>query len=197
MALLGVLVYAHTLHAPWYLDDHSSILANDAVRNLGEAFSVALEGDRGLTNLTFALNFALGGVRVAGYHLVNIALHLAVSCLTYLLLKRVFPGRRDLALGGSLLFVCHPVQTQAVTYVVQRMTTLSALFFFLGLYLYVRALERGLPAPRGGSGAAKLRYAGALLCGAAAVLVKQNTAVLPVALLLFESYFVPAAAGRP
>ena len=128
---------------------------------------------------------------MAGYHLVNIAIHLLTACLVYLLLKRVFRSRPLLAFGGALIFVAHPLQTQAVTYIVQRATSLTGLFFFLALYLYVRAREAEDDSKRWGGARHWLWYGTALACGALAVFTKQNAAVLPVALILFDRYFLP------
>lgn len=183
IVLLGIILYAHTLHVPWYMDDLRTIVESQDIRQLGKTVGNLL-AERGLANLTFALNYRFGGVEVVGYHAVNIAIHLATSCLVFLLLKRVFRENLLLAIGGALIFVAHPLQTQAVTYIVQRMTSLAGMFFFLALYLYVRFRETSAENRRW------LFYGGALICGAFAVLVKQNTAVLPIALVLFDRYFL-------
>ncbi len=186
IVLLGIITYAHTLKAPWYMDDLRAIVENPSVQSLRLALSELFTASRGIADLTFALNYRFGGTDVVGYHLVNIAIHLITSYLVYLLFKRVFRDRLLLAFGGALIFVAHPLQTQAVTYIVQRMTSLAALFFFMALFLYVRARETE-------STRQKLKwcfYCGALFSGALAVMVKQNTAVLPVAILLFERYFL-------
>jgi tetratricopeptide (TPR) repeat protein len=194
--LLGALLYGHTLNAPWYLDDERAILDNTGIRQLGESFA-DLFTMRGLANLTFAVNYHFGGYEVFGYHLVNIVIHLLTSCLVYLILKRVFQGRPLLALGGALLFVAHPLQTQAVTYIVQRMTSLAALFFFLALFLYIRARETQASAKGKDQTRSWFFYGGALFCGALAVFTKQNAAVLPLALLLFDRYFLPQGQEKP
>jgi len=190
LILLGAGLYSNTLEVPWYLDDVRSIVENPEVRRVNITLQ-GLFGERGIAMLTFALNHHFGGYQVLGYHLVNIAIHLATSCLVFLLLKRVFKERLLLAFGGALIFVSHPLQTQAVTYIVQRMTSLAGLFFFLAVYLYVLWRENASAGKGQNSPVGWGLYGGALLCGAMAVLTKQNTAVLPIALLLFDRYFMP------
>lgn len=185
LCVVGALLYGQTLNAPFYLDDDFVIAQNPLVRDIPLALENVL-ARRGLSILTFAVNYRLGGFVLAGYHLVNIVIHLLAACLVLLLLRRVFPGQGWLALFGALIFVAHPLQTQSVTYLVQRMTSLSALLFLLALYLFVRARE----CLAGGSGFRELRhilfYGGALLSGGLSILAKENAVVLPLALVLFS-----------
>ncbi|MDX2480841.1 MAG: tetratricopeptide repeat protein [Desulfuromusa sp.] len=184
--LLGIILYSNTLHVPWYMDDLNNILDNQAVHSLGNALQALFTSARGMVNLTFAVNYALAGDNVVGFHVVNITIHLLTSCIVFLLLKRAFRQNVLLAAGGALIFLTHPLQTQAVTYIVQRATSLAALFFFLAIYLYARARETVETKPK----QQWLFYAGALVCGGIAVFTKQNTAILPVAILLFDRYFL-------
>jgi len=192
--LVGAGLYAHTLHVPFYLDDDYAIGENTVVKDLSLAFR-GLFFRRGLSFLTFAINYRFDGLNIISYHLVNIAIHLAAACLVLLLLRRVFPQRQGLPLFGALLFVAHPLQTQGVTYIVQRMTSLSALFFLLAVYLFVRAREVLADGAAMSDRGHLLRYAGALLAGGLAILSKENAIVLPVALLLFARLF-PAGSDR-
>lgn len=184
LAAAVALVYGGTLQAPWYYDDFHTIVDNPAIRELGIHFDRLFTASRGLATWTFALNYRLGGLEVQGYHLVNIGIHLLTVLLVFAILVRLLAGRQLLALAGALLFALHPLQTQAITYIVQRMTCLSGLFFFLAIFLFLRArseLARGVS-----FGAARhlVCYGGALFAGALAVLVKQNAATLPLVLLL-------------
>lgn len=183
LLLAAVLPYLNTFDVPWYFDDVNNIVDNPRIRDLSRAVSSVLE-DRGLAIITFALNHRVGGLHPFGYHLVNLAIH-ALSVLTvWWLLRKWFADSSSWPLVGALFFAVHPLQTQAVTYVVQRMTSLAALFFLVAVSSYLRCLDS--------SGRRRQAYYGAaLICGTLAVLTKENTAVLPVVLLLAERYFSP------
>lgn len=189
--LLGILVYGHTLHVPWYFDDMASIADNLVIRDLDQALHHLFLSGRGLAQLTFAINYRFGGLEVSGYHLVNISIHIITAAIVYMILGRVFRSAPWYSLLGALLFLLHPLQTQAVTYIVQRMTSLAGLFFFLSLYFYIlfreRIEKRDGRFPFGQS----FYYLMSLLCGITALLCKQNAAILPLALLLFDHYFLP------
>lgn len=190
IALAVIALYVHTLHVPWYLDDNSSIVENPLIRDLKSCF-FRIFSYRGVAIFSFALNYRFGGLSLPGFHLVNISIHLLASWLVFLLLKRAVPGRLYIALSGSLIFAIHPLQTQAVTYVVQRMASLSALLFLLSLYLFVRAQESFASGLKFRAPNHLAFYLGSLTAGVLAIFTKENTAVLPFALLLFARFFLP------
>ncbi len=154
--LVGVLIYGGTLHHSFHFDDKS--IRNDAAEGYFDAPGrlIAAEPNRFLAYWTFALNFRLHRLDPPGYHLVNIAIHLLNGWLVFLWLRasmgipgvtpRIPPGRRDTtALLGALLFTAHPVQTQAVTYIVQRLASLATLWYLAACLLYLRARLRRSP----------------------------------------------------
>jgi Tfp pilus assembly protein PilF len=183
------LLYSGILNAPWYLDDIPGILELPYLNDIGQAFR-SLFAARGLAKLTFALNYAWGGLSLPGFHLVNIAIHAAAAVVLYLIFKRVFRNAPLFALLGALLFAVHPVQTHSVTYIVQRMTSLSGLFFLLALYLYVRFSEQSRQASPPLNVSATLFWLASLLSGALAMMSKENAVVLPAALFLYDWYFL-------
>lgn len=195
IAAVATLLYYPSLHAPWYMDDTGAILQNPRVRDIGNSFR-DIFFNRGLATLSFSVNYRLGGTDPFGYHLVNLGLHIGCGFLVFLLLQPVVQGRVLLAALGALLFVAHPLQTQAVTYIVQRMTILSALFFFLAVFLFTKAREK-LAAELSFFSAKHLGYyLGALVAGLGAITCKENTAVLPVALYLYVVFFLPPHTDR-
>ncbi|QWV94358.1 tetratricopeptide repeat protein [Geomonas oryzisoli] len=158
---------------------------------------------RPVAYFTFALNYAFHGLDVGGYHVVNLLVHLVNALLVYLLVwltlrTPLFLGEEGeggeeagqpaqrfcyLPLVCSLLFVCHPLQTQAVTYVIQRFVPLVAFFYVGTLVLYVAARLARAKAARTGL------YLGALLACVLAMKTKENAFTLPVLILFYEWVF--------
>lgn len=191
ITVLACLIYATTYHVPWYFDDGVNITANQMVHSLGESFA-KIVSPRGPALLSFALNYAIHGESLFGYHLVNTLFHIVTTFLVYLILKRAV---NRWALAGALLFLSHPLQTQAVTYIVQRMTLLCALFLFLSLYSFIRAresLEAGdtIRTPRH-----VVWYLLMLVTAFLSIITKQNAAFLPVGLFLFDYFFISSVRG--
>ncbi|MBI4844705.1 MAG: tetratricopeptide repeat protein [Nitrospirae bacterium] len=192
---IAFLLYSNILHAPFIFDD-VSFTENPAVHisSLSGLFDILTAGgiDRRVGLAAFALNFYFGELDPFGYHLFNIIVHiLNAAALFYLArltlsLPSVPQKYRDasdrIAFAGSLLWLAHPVNIMAVTYTVQRLTSLSALFFLLSLISYILA--------RQGCGMKRVIYALiSVACGIMAFGTKQNTAVLPLVMLLYEFYF--------
>jgi protein O-mannosyl-transferase len=195
LAAVAALLYYPSLHAPWYMDDTSAIVQNPGIRDLGGSLGKIFL-PRGLALFSFALNYHFGGTDPFGYHLVNLGLHIGCGFLVYLLLRRVVRESVLLPTLGALLFIAHPLQTQAVTYVVQRMAVLAALFFLLSLWLFVRARERLASGALFADARHLGYYLGALLAGIGAVFTKENTAVLPVVLYLYVTVLLPPTGDR-
>ena len=158
---VGLVIYANTLQVPFIFDDTGNLVENPLIIDLANFFDPARYHRYfgGLTSryfgyLTFALNYRLHGYDVTGYHLVNIAIHIISALLVYRLVSLTFracrlsgpcdsaaaSGRESfVALLAALLFVAHPIQTQAVTYIVQRFASLAALFYLLSVTCYLQA----------------------------------------------------------
>lgn len=185
LATATFLLYGNTFSVPWYFDDVNGILEWPGLHNLRLAFFNLLSS-RGVAKFSFALNYYLGGIDPAGYHLVNTLVHAGSALFLYPILKRIFRGSSLAPILGTLLFAVHPLQTQAVTYVVQRSTCLAGFFFLLALYLYIKSREEEHQ-----SSMLALGYmASAVIAGAMALFTKENSVVLPVVIFLFDRYFM-------
>lgn len=210
----GVLVYSNTFQSPFVFDDINFITRNDPHVHM-TAFSwaaikeAALEGQprhRYLPNISFAVNYYFGRENPFGYHLVNLGIHILTGIFLFFLfqatlficsdekdgrLPSIKPSFKTVssdwaAFFGAMLWLVHPVQTNAVTYMCQRMTSMAALFFVLSLLLYVT----GRRFFRNGRFKASLAFfAGCVVSGIFAVASKENAGTLPMFILLYEWFF--------
>jgi tetratricopeptide (TPR) repeat protein len=213
IAILTVAAYSSTLHSPTVLDDTSAFLSSSRLF-LPEISFDSLAGltktrfgiNRFIPVLSFALNHYTSEGRLLDYHLTNIAIHLLTLLFFYLFLGKLLAlhssgSRQDhvlkhlptsifIALTAGL-WALNPVQTNAVTYLVQRMTSLCALFYVASLFFYLsgrlenRAVRRILYFSLAGVGAL------------GAFLSKENSATLPLAALMLENFFIsPGCLGN-
>jgi len=190
--------YANSLRGPFVYDDRDAIIENPTLRHLWPISDVLAPPGAGVTvsgrpvlNLSLALNFAAGGLDVRGYHAVNLLIHV-LACLTLFGLVRrtlLLPALRErlgaaavpVAFTAAALWALHPLQTEAVTYIVQRAESLMGLFYLLTLYGFVRSVDA--PAP----GRWRLLAFGACLLGMG---TKENLVSAPVLVLLLDRAFV-------
>jgi len=200
IAAAAGLAYANTLDASFHLDDFTAILGNPGVRSLGVLWPPS--DPRWLGYVSFALNYGAGGTSVLGYHLANLAIHVCNGLLVYRLAALVLrtPALREarpdglvhrwLPLLAGLVFTLHPLATQAVTYVVQRFTSLATLCFLASVILWIEA-RLDLEAEGRWRTRTALAYLGSVLAAAAAMKTKEISFTLPLValgleLLLFE-----------
>ncbi|MCC7191738.1 MAG: tetratricopeptide repeat protein [Phycisphaeraceae bacterium] len=153
-ALLVGVVYLPSLDAPPFFDDFDSLLENPTIRSLNPAVCLRPPNDssmtgRPLVNATFAIQYAIHGLWVWPYHAVNFLLHLACGWILFGIVRRTLrflesghDGRDLLIAGGvSLLWLAHPLNSEAVIYITQRTELMAAFFLFLTLYAAIRAWE--------------------------------------------------------
>ena len=200
-------IYGNTFRVPWQFDDDSAIVNNPNLhfeKPELEALKKSMYRPSGhqdqtgkiyrpVSNITFALNWFFGRSAVPGYHFVNIVIHCTAAVVLYLTIALLFqtPNVKErnpdqvvfISLLSATLWAVNPIQTQAVTYIVQRMTSLSALFYLLGIYFYLRARLSNVVKKR-------WYFAGAcLISWLLALGAKEHTVTLPLSLLLFEEAF--------
>jgi len=153
----GLAVYADSLAGPFVFDDLYSIPQNGTIRQLATALAPPGLGTtvsgRPLLNLSFALNYAVSGLDVWSYHTVNLLIHLLAGLALFGLVRRTLclpvmserlrSAALPLSFGIALLWLVHPLQTESVTYIVQRSESLMGLFYLLTLYCFMRAATTG------------------------------------------------------
>lgn len=158
-AFLVVAIFAaywSSLAGPFVFDDIGAIAENSTIRALGSALSPPHEqgvtvGGRPLLNLSFAVNHAISGDAVWSYHALNLLIHIGAALALFGVVRRTLlrpalsgqcgDAATPLAFAVAALWALHPVQTESVTYAVQRAESLMGLFYLLTLYAFVRATE--------------------------------------------------------
>jgi len=209
IALVGFLAYSNSFHVPFILDDETSILNNKVIQDL-ERFlrddGYSYNPRRFLGYLTVALNHHLGGLDVTGYHVVNLLIHTLSAWLVYALARLTLqtpflasaasaPDAKPalaftfIPLCAALFFVAHPIQTQAVTYVIQRLASLATLFFILSLACYAKARLLQETSGRSFGTRPVLLYLCALLAAGCAMKTKEIAFTLPFVIVLYEFFF--------
>lgn len=196
LATAVLVAYANSLGGGFVFDDQSSVVENASIRRLWPPGAVLLPPPdagicgRPLANLTMALNYAVHGLDVRGYHLVNLAIHVLAALALFGLVRRTLalPALQDrfgaaalpLALAVAALWALHPVQTIAVSYISQRVEALMALCYLATLYCFTRHAISGSRAW------AALTVACCLLGMAS----KEVMITAPVVVLLYDRTFV-------
>jgi tetratricopeptide (TPR) repeat protein len=196
IVVAGVLTYANGIAGPFIFDDLTAIRQNDTIRQIwpiSRTLSPPREtpvAGRPVVNLSLAINYAIGGVDVTGYHVGNIALHVACALVLFGLVRRTLLGPRlrdrfessanAVALVSALLWMVHPLQTEVVDYVTQRTESMMGLFWLLTLYSAIRASR---------SPNATLWSAASVLACALGMASKESMATVPVMVLLYDRVF--------
>lgn len=185
----AVLAYANSLAVPFVFDD-AHIRDSPLVHTLRPGWAL-LACQRPVAFYSLALNYAVGGMDVWGYHLVNLAIHAAAGLLLLGIAGRTLSGPRlqerygpaaaPLALLIALVWTVHPLETQSVTYVVQRMESLMGLCYLATLYAFVRAQTSLRP---------RLWYAISVLCCAVGMGVKEVMVTAPLMVLWYDQALI-------
>jgi len=202
LATIIALIYSNSFHASFHLDDHN-IINNPNLHPKNLTVSEVKKGFyahptienilyRPVASLTFALNYYIGRLEVFGYHVVNVSIHFITAFFLYLLIgltlrlpflkERYGKDAYHIAFLTGALWATHPVQTQAVTYIIQRMTSMAAMFYVMSLYFYAKG--------RLGVGSKKPFYFA--ICSISAILAfysKENTATLLPIIIIYEVFF--------
>ncbi len=171
-----VAAYHNSLAGPLVFDDTAAIVGNPTIRHLaalGEVLSPPHDvgqtvGGRPVVNLSLAINYAFGRTDVRGYHVFNLVIHVLGALVLFGIVRRTFlqPVLRErfgrpatpLAFAVALLWAVHPLQTESVTYIIQRAESLMGLFYLLTLYAFIRGSgchllnDKPSPAPVGKKG---------------------------------------------
>ncbi len=197
-AAVASIIYSPSLHGDFVFDDkhikynYTSLIHITKLSQLTDIL-FSKEIDRRIGYMSFALNYYLGELNSFGYHLANVIIHILNGLVLFLLSHTILilttkggQGRGDalkISFLGSLLWLVHPIQIQAVSYIVQRLTSLAALFFLLSLFCYIKA--------RMSQSYKKLAlFLLSIFLGILALGTKENTATLPFFIVVVEFFFL-------
>ena len=197
LILLGIIIYSNSFKCSFQFDDLHQIVNNTKIRNLADLSGIwNSSANRPVSFLSFAINYHFNQLDVRYWHFVNLAIHLFNAMLVWWLTLLIFssPVMKDqkisehkkvIAFMTALLFLSHPLATQSVTYIVQRMTSMVTLFYLLSIVLYVKArlTNKGVIAKI-------LLSSGSFLSLFLAMRTKENAFTLPFAILLVEFFFI-------
>jgi tetratricopeptide (TPR) repeat protein len=204
LSAVALATYANALQSPFVWDDDNAIVTNESIRHIGTSLVPALEtplSGRPVGSLSFALNYALGGLDTTGYHTVNLAIHVVNALLLFGIVRRTLRRRRGdrraasedgVALAAALIWMVHPLVSETIDYTTQRTESLMGLFFLLTLYAAIRAREssprkrKHRRAPLSGS---PVWTAVAIASCAVGMATKESMAVAPLAIVLYDLVF--------
>jgi tetratricopeptide (TPR) repeat protein len=178
-------VYGNSLRGPFVYDDRATIIDNATIEDLstGQALHPPHEtpvAGRPVANVSFAMNYALGGREVGGYHLINIAIHILCALTIFGIARRLVPMETGLAI--ALLWGLHPLNTEAVDYLTQRTESLMALCYFATIYCALRSVEE-----RGRATVWTFAAIGACALGMG---TKETMVTAPFVVALFDRIFL-------
>jgi tetratricopeptide (TPR) repeat protein len=217
ISLAALAVYANSFSGPFLFDDLSSTVDNPTIRHLWPPWvplvpphshqGLTVEG-RPLLNLSLSVNYAISGTNVWSYHALNLVIHVLAALALFGIVRRTLKRLKNsavptspaestwvsdadptlLAFAVALLWVMHPLQTESVTYIIQRAESLMGLFYLLTIYCFIRAVDSGGSGDRQGFGAGW-----SVLCFVACLLGMASKEVMvsaPLMVLLYDYTFI-------
>lgn len=209
LVLAGFVAWANSFSGPFVFDDRPAILANSTLDHFATALAPPRDGGtvagRPLVNVSLWLNRAVSGTEVWSYHAFNLLVHVSAALVLFGLIRRTLARSKrtdatratSVAFAATLLWTVHPLQTAAVTYMIQRAESLMGLALLLTLYAFARGADvGGAPSKR----AAELPWLVLSIAACAAgMAAKEVMFVAPLLVLLYDRTFVSgsfAAAWR-
>jgi protein O-mannosyl-transferase len=206
LAVGTIAIYSQTTLVPLLMDDRLAIADNSSIRGLWPIWPVLFPPDgavvagRPLLNLSYAINYALGGASVRGYHVVNLLVHALAAITLFLIVrstlmrpvlaKRFGRYASGLALAVSAIWAWQPIQTESVTYISQRAESLMGLCYLLVVYCFIRGSE---------SLAARGRFAwfsASVLACASGLMTKEVAVTAPLMVFLYDRAFVSGSFSK-
>src|SRR3972149_4217623 len=216
LVVLSGLVYLNSLNNGFYFDDFQYIVENKYIRSLQNIPRFFIDIDtlssvgswhyRPLVLVSHAVNYSIGRLNPAGYHILSLAFHIGTAYLLFLILKTMLGGG-FIPLASALIFAVHPFNSEVVNYITARSSVMSGFFYLLSFYCWVRFRGEETDVKRetldvrskNDSSPARLTsyvlpltsnfYIASLLAFILAMLTKEVAITLPLLLFLYDLYF--------
>ena len=197
ISLLGVLFFSNHLNNPFQFDSVAYIVNNANLKNPETLLSFEFWKKeflaRGLLRISLALNAYLDDFRPFGYHIFNLAFHILNALLLFFVLEKSLrrfgmeavgwgsERIRSVSFFSAVFFLCHPIQTESVIYIMSRSEVIASTFYLAGFLLFQQLLER--------SSTSHLQYGlyflSIFLIALVGFSVKQIVATLPAIMILY------------
>jgi tetratricopeptide (TPR) repeat protein len=205
IAIIGIIAYANSFTNAFQFDDGYHIIEGSKIKNINNFLTASYWkniGNRPLAFFTLAINYKLNALDVTGYHVGNLLFHILAGFMAFLLALEimslaVFKKNKTIndykvliALFTAFIFIAHPIQTQAVTYIIQRMAVMAGFFYMWAVLLYIRGRNSHLKKQVEKKWKPYALYAGAFFIGFLGFLSKQNAVTFPLAFILVEILFI-------
>lgn len=198
LAVVTSICYSNSFRGPFVFDDDGAIVYNESIRDLSNLRAVLTEGTyctvggRPLLNLSLAVNYWLCGIdNVFDYHLFNLIVHLLAALALFGVVRRTMrlPGMPNriqneangLSFAIALIWAVHPLQTESVTYIVQRAESMVSAFYLFTLYCFIRAVTGRRPTAW---------YIASVVTCVLGMSTKEVMATAPVLTLLYDRVFL-------
>lgn len=184
LTIAAIIAYANSFAGVMLFDDLQQITYNPLITSV-VPISGHFKDSRPLVSLTFALNYAISGLSTWSYHAVNLAVHIAAGLALYGVVRRALVKTQrnadTIAFAAALIWIVHPLNTQAVTYLVQRSESMMTMFYLLTLYAVARSRESRSPFP--------WQSAAFVFC-ALGMLSKAVMVTAPLLAILYDRVFI-------
>lgn len=206
LTLLSIAVYLNSLKAEFVFDDLNIIVNNRLIREIDIGKLWESHPLRFVGNLSFAANYKIGELNVFWYHLTNVVIHTLSGLSVYIFLKLLIKTPllenkskiyKKLPFLASLIFLLHPVQTQAVTYVTQRLSSLTAFLYTVSLIFFLKTILESEKSMK----PAKyykliIFFISSTLFTFLAFITKENSFTLPIMFITLTLFFFPSSLNR-
>ncbi len=188
LIILTCIAFGNSFSGAFLFDDGLAIVDNHLIRSISSPLRLLTALPPGpVVTFTLAVNYALGGLKPFGYHAFNLLIHLSAGLALFGIIRRTLSalwcrrGASGLAFASAAIWLVHPLQTESVTYIIQRYESLMALFYLLTLYCVIR----GAGAKRPGGW-----YSGAIVICGLGMITKESMVTAPLMVIIYDRIFL-------